>query len=386
MFKWLKRPAVATEARLSIRESLRQFALISVYLEENPTTGGSLFEKMVSNIIPTLAPMLAEQEHRSCGHTNQCFASLFFSPAQVSNGSISLHTNGAHWRAIVDNPNIVLYGLRKLLWKWPDVVSETLKTLLHRRAASVCDNLRNSLLHHDSPEILPRVVFVNITWVLSETLMNKLDISSSMGTNTNNIENTKNIKGLHLVEDVEQQKAEAKAAQDDWENVRDHQWSIIKHTNDHYQLVQGYIRSIAGNHSNRNAHLPWNSSAKAQDIRLGSDRSNFKGGFCLSSWQNQPYNSSIDDKHGRRFASRHGFDGAEMIQFLAKLGHFARDSDFDAGSFKKMFGVYSRESSGRPIWPAISFRELDDESIDGCGERFVVEGIARQMLLHKSGN
>jgi hypothetical protein len=75
-----------------------------------------------------------------------------------------------------------------------------------------------------------------------------------------------------------------------------------------------------------------------------------------------------------------------MIQFLAKLGHFARDSDFDAGSFKKMFGVYSRESSGRPIWPAISFRELDDESIDGCGERFVVEGIARQMLLHKSGN
>ncbi len=40
-----------------------------------------------------------------------------------------------------------------------------------------------------------------------------------------------------------------------------------------------------------------------------------------------------------------------------------------------MFGVYLPDSAGKSVWPALSFRELGDQSIIGCGDRFVAESV-----------
>ena len=129
-----------------------------------------------------------------------------------------------------------------------------------------------------------------------------------------------------------------------WEDeVFDHEFAIVKRRCAktgllQFQLVQGY-------------------SASGE-----SD------GFGLVEWQ--------QSRH--RFASVEGFGRAEMLVWLDHFAVFAATA-VDAGS-QAAFGVSGARAGedgdrnqdslhGRTYWPALSYRELLDESIIGFGER-----------------
>jgi hypothetical protein len=196
---------------------------------------------------------------------------------------------------------------------------------LRWRAASKADDLAAFLLQDDSEEVLPRVVFCNLTWVLLD----------------NKDHNNDNDNAHHDIKDNDTSQ----------EDIKDHQFCIIKHDNDRFQLLQGYIGESPTT------------------------------GYCLSAWQNDdcedPGNNGLFLT--RSFSSRHGFQLSEMGTFLDKLHQFATSSTFDAVSYKELFGVFHQESANRAIWPSISFRELHDDSIDGYGDRFVANCITRSI-------
>jgi hypothetical protein len=264
----------------------------------------------------------------SCGLTSQCFAALFFSQNQIASNYITLHTNGSDIVQLWDNWNLVLYGMwKRHLGRRPNHSTGGYKystkmttRLLRWRAASKADDLSAFLLQDDSEEVLPKVVFCNLTWVL---LHNK--------------DHNKN-SAHHDIKDNDSSQ----------EDVKDHQFCIIKHNNDRFQLLQGYIGESPT-------------------------------GYCLSTWQNACEDPSDHDFVTRSFSSRHGFQLSEMGTFLDKLHQFAISSRFDAVSYKELFGVFHQESANRAIWPSISFRELPDDSIDGYGDRFVANSITRSI-------
>ena len=211
---------------------------------------------------------------------------------------------------------------------------------MHARASRRVTSLHESLLGVDAADELPRVVFVNMAWVLHQQPVGVLAVGSALLS------------------------AEESADAEDARNVRDHQFALIKHANNRYQVVQGYMGSVAGNHSNRNGTRAGPASAGAPPDATG--------GYCLSSWQNQPP-AEASDLHGGRYASRHGFSQTEMACFLHGLGSFAAGATFDAASYKTLFGVYHPESAGRAVWPSLAWRELRDEGIVGSGERYAAE-------------
>jgi hypothetical protein len=345
-----------TEARSSIRESLRIFGQIEEHLEiqwqqnsktslSHPWTPSSqlLFERLVTSSANT--NRLVFNGTTSCGLTSQCFAALFFSQHQIASNYITLHTNGSDIVQLWGNWNLVLYGMwKRHLGCRPNNHSTTVDDykystemttrLLRWRAASKADDLSAFLLQDDSEEVLPRVVFCNLTWVLL------LDNKDHNNNNDNN-------NAHHDIKDHDTSQ----------EDVKDHQFCIIKHNNDRFQLVQGYI-----------------------------GESSPTTGYCLSAWQN---NADCEDEDPpgnglfltQSFSSRHGFQLSEMGTFLDKLHQFATSSTFDAVSYKELFGVFHQESANRAIWPSISFRELQDDSIDGYGDRFVANGITRSIQM-----
>jgi hypothetical protein len=322
-----------TEARASIRESVRIFGCIEKYIENQwllsrlktspthlPTSSPlHLFERLVTASADT--NRLVFDGFSSCGFTSQCFASLFFSKKQIASNSIMLHTNASDATQLWDNLNIILYSIRRRHYghggvQFPMSGSiDAVTRMLRFRATAKIDDLSASLLCEDSPEQLPRVLFCNLTWILLH-------------------------ENEHHVED--------NGTDDDGSKfVKDHQWTFIKHGNDHFQLVQGYI----------------NTSSR---------------GHCLAAFQNLkcPTNEALF-----HFSSRHGFSLATMKGFLCELRQFANTSNFNENLYQGLFGVFHKESANVATWSSVSFRELDDASIDGYGDRYIANAVAQTLLL-----
>lgn len=332
--RFFRGSGVPTEARYSIRESLRIFRCIEVHLETQRSSACNKSSGTITAPIPESASSLLLFERLitetansqslvfdgipSCGLASQCFASLFFSQQQIASFHIVRHTNGSDIAQLWDNWNLLLYGQLKRYsrancWKINDW-AERISKLLRFRAELKANELSASILRIDSDAELPRVVFCNLTWVLLH------DRSTHPAVNIDTCSDPSN-------------------------DVKDHQWSIIKHANDHFQIVQGYI----GTSSSR--------------------------GHCLSGWQD----SSISP-----FSSRHGFGLSKMRSFLTEIHQFATSPAFDAESYKSVFGVFHQESSNVAVWPAVSFREINDDSIEGYGDRFVADAIIQKLQLPQS--
>jgi hypothetical protein len=375
-----------SEARMSIRASLGIFGQIEDYLEvaaknHRISTGQSisssqqrpshlLFERLVAQNANT-PNRLSMNAITSCGHTSQCFASLFFSKKQIqSNSSILAHTNGTDIVQLWENWNIVWYGIQK---RWVSTqggfCSLWVTKILRFRAVNKAGALSESLLRLDPPEELPRVVFCNLTWVLTDSPPESM---LELGKQTNNPDDDDHDDDGSI---------------DALKQVKDHQWCIIKHDNDRFQVIQGYIGSVHGNHSNQRGWC-------AEEVRPGTavvhaasstilddnnDVVHVKGGYCLLDWQHQLFEGDGHLAHGGRFSSRHGFSCMEMEGFLCKILAFATSPSFDAASYKCLFGVFHPESDQEQVWSSVSFRELEDASIDGYGDRFVANEIARKL-------
>lgn len=324
----------------------------------------------------------------SCGNTLKCFAGLFLSKQQATSHQIDAIVDGLPAMQMLENLNILLFSFRKWInapiriknnWIFTDIFN-----YLSRRQVEA---LTKALLEEDDPQMLPKVIFCNVAWVMphkAHPIPNPIAMDHDANCPSN--------------------------------SVKDHKWAIIKHSADRFQVVQGYVPHIS---------LPAN--CKAHDHK----------GYCLSSWQRLASNSAhipqvqapteigsvsvsaavavaaaavaadastiggaaitSNNKCGSSdfvpamameveesvaapyiaptFSSRHGFSGAEMQRFLNLLGDFAANRNFDAAAYCEMFGVYHDESDGRTYWPSFSSRELSDDSIIGCGDRFMAESM-----------
>lgn len=327
-------PLSISPGRVSIRESLRIFALIEEHLSTQKSAGYK-FEELVAHHSATKVALPS----RSCGATNSAFASLFFSRKQLSNNAVQLHTNGSSFEELWNNMNIVFWSMRtKIQITRRSDVQHYMAGVFSASAERHVVALRCSLFREDTDAELPRVVFCNCSWVL-------YDSPASDG--------------------------------EDDTGIKDHQFCLIKHAADRYQLVQGYISSKDGNHSDS----PLSHSSKSEHA------DGLQGGYYLSEWQNQISIQKVngvasDCLHGRRFAASSGFSATEMLSFLGSFASFAAPNQrFDAGSFKQLFGVFEASSSGRRIYPAVSFRELEDSAIDGFGERVLADRIGLALAL-----
>ena len=291
------RPALITEARASIRESLRVFSRIEEHCEHNKHEL-QMFERLVG--CRGKGSSSSVMDEMSCGLTNSSFGSLIFSTKQLNQNSVSLHTNGSSIEQLYNNPNIFLFGMG---WTRKGSLGANSQFLSRYSVNSAEMQVRaweQILTQHDEAEALPRVLFCNCSWVLNDT-----DI----------------VDGVH-----------------DSEYVKDHQFSIIKHGNDNFQCVQGYKQTTTE-------------------------------GFCLSTWQQSQ----------SHYSSRKGFSKEAMKNFARGLGTFAL-ADFDSVSFERLFGIYETSSHGHKVLPCFSWRELEDASIEGHGERAVCAEVEKHLV------
>jgi hypothetical protein len=241
-----------------------------------------------------------------------------------------MYTNGSDMVQLWDNWNLVLYGMWRQRYGWDDDIGQgdasstmdSVARLFRYRASTKSDDLFASLLRSDPSEKLPRVVFCNLTWVLLH-------------------ENNAN----DCFEDGH------RGDEDGSRDIKDHQWTIIKHGDDSFQVVQGYMDD--------------------------NDTTTMSKGCCLSSWQNHPQPG--------RFASRHGFSAAELTVFCGGIRRFAISPCFDALSYQQLFGMWHPASNGVAVWPSVSFRELDDDSIEGYGDRFAAHSVEAAMHSFEPG-
>lgn len=180
----------------------------------------------------------------------------------------------------------------------------------------------------DLPTNLPRILFCSMVWItpnLNHTLCDNND-------NQNN-----NVTDIGKY-------------------IKDHMFTIIKHNNNSFQLIQGYIE------------------LNDMDISKEQEQGLLKSGksspaFGLSAWQNKHDLSKLLDN----YSNRNGFDKIQMYSFILYLFKFSNDSKFDANSHQKMFDVLL--INGEKYWPSLNYSELTDNFIIGNGERNISNNL-----------
>ena len=212
---------------------------------------------------------------RSCGLTTSAFGSLFFSAKQLLGNSVGRLTNGSDFEQLWNNPNVLLFGLGWIGGKGSHGSSST--SLLSRYFLKATERdvlgLEAMLTRVDGADDLPRVLFCNCTWVL-----NDVDIMAG-------------------------------ACESNY--IKDHQFAIVKHSNDNFQCVQGYKQT-----------------------------SPVDDGYCLSSWQQSQ----------SRYSDREGFSLTSNRAHLPRL----RQPPTPLRGLAEVVKVYSRLLQGPFVYvPAL---------------------------------
>jgi hypothetical protein len=277
-----------------------------------------------------------EQSPKSCGNTMQAFASLFLDQTQIHAGYLDYVTNGSPSTMFWHNPNILLSVVKSGLSSVPTHYDFCCKHISHLSSRRGHRDIEKILTTQDSEEQLPRILFCKLAWV-------DYDVQSGERT------------------------------------ISDHSFTLVKHTNFHFRLVQGYVSS--------------------------PDAAASFAGFDSKSFQ----------QSGNVYSSKDGFHLKEMNCFLKHLQCFSTSVSFDAIGYAHMFGVMHTggTSSGfgvapapvRPAvassagvigqppegergrdkdkvvsrqcnyWPSLYHVELMDSSIIGYGSRDMAEAI-----------
>lgn len=284
---------VATEGRESIRESLRIFHNVQTFITASPNQEGfqQLFKRVINN------PSLEQLNNRSCGNTMMMLASLFVSKEQSSMAQLDNIINGNPFYCLASNPNILVHSFRAQhfmqsfkessksvqVFRPEEKNYRLLKGISKFTAGVGFNNLRSCLLDSDEDINLPRVFFCSIAWISPLAWMNP----------------NENIDTL---------------------SIKDHKFTVIKHTNDRYQIVQGYIP----NDNDRR----WR-SFKVDECNKMHASSPFTG-YDQRSWL----------LSGHAYSAQQGFSKTSMVSFLSHLGAFTTGKQFDSHSYAQMFGVH----------------------------------------------
>lgn len=244
-------------------------------------------------------------------------------------------------------------------------ISRSISSYLHT-------SLSLALFKNDHKNCLPRVFFCNIVWIHQSPLKRKEKdddddadddfhehqsmkngsklINSSTCHVTLVNDNYNNDKHIHdkqvvqvdmnTIDEVVDDSNECTTAtlNNDFKDIKDHKFTIIKHSNENYQIVQGYIT-----------------------------QNSINKGYGNSDWQRM-----VDNK----YSSCDGFDKDSMTTFLTTLGTFVDNKTvFSTIDHYNMFGMRLEESNCCDYWPSLSYSELVDSCIIGCGDRCIANAV-----------
>lgn len=323
------------------------------------------------------------QSFKSCGNTMKHFASLFISTEQINSNVIANMIDGTAMYCYWSNPNIVFLSLtQSQLYQKLSESQPIISEYFDSAATSWCRfqacrgliSLERELMYNDYEEVLPRIFFCSLAWV---TLLRN---GSSKNAAMTDLASPSILKELDINTD------------DDEDNLRDHKFTIIKHSNNHFQIVQGYIGDQEILCANAKSRLEINN-------KLQIDKPMPFMGQDLREWQ------SSDNI----YCNRLGFDRETMQGFLVRLKSFASNDSFDPHMYKSMFSVlhlplqqlssvvdinndgvdksravgslFLHENGKDIYWPSLSFRELTDDYIVGCGHRDVAISLENFIKL-----
>lgn len=319
---------VASEARQSIRESLRVFSQIEEQLEDDIDMS---FEHMMG--LHGYSGSNNNDDTQSCGRTMRCFAALFLGKQQTNYPQMEYLLNGTAGIQLLNHPNIVMHSFAhqnfNLLFAGHDLNKgfKNCAAFVSRQSSQRGFRILQSAINqYDDESVLPRVLFCSLAWVSPEaTVMDTLSPRFII---------QRSLCASHF--------------------INDHKFTIIKHSNTRFQLLQGHIEQSfeCGPNLGTILNIP------------GLDTL----GFGLAEWQ----------RHESMFSSRHGFAAVDMAVFLISLRKFVENEQFDGVDYESMFGV--RPSGGHAYWPALSHRELADSSIVGCGERHYADAVEASLV------
>ena len=339
-----------TYARESIRESLRVFGCVTDNLGSGSSRHGWAHPSSASALQPNVSTLFEDMcaatgvsgaahlnSHVSCGNTMRCFASLFLPP---TGGKIAdLLDGGMIWQ-LSSNVNVVLYSWRvhvstrfRSSLGLP-VFSDLQRRNFSRWAQSVGNwtssrslaRLERSLLQTDEPQHLPRVFFCSLTWLTpgpGDSLVALLD----------NEENENDGDSIDATRRREPMVNSRGALGVHSGLLLDHKFSIIKHDNKCFQMVQGYMAHTADDGGAADAEylraqVALNSSGElsrgalyGRFSSIGFTPGTGCDGFGLVGWKN-----SVS---GAKFGSV--FERARLISsLLPPLRGFAENKTFDA--------------------------------------------------------
>lgn len=269
------RCCVPSEGRISVRESLRIFNKMELFIHRKECRSdkrSNSFENIVydNSVISNISSGNDEKKSNktfsfidnSCGNTMKCFLSLFLNNKQIENTQLDFIMNGSPLFQIYNNLNIVLQNFQNFY---------------------IDNSFLNKHINHNKYNKCARKLCVNI----SNRNFNKLKFK------LNEMTENKNLPIILLCSIV-------------WTSsnidypINDHKFTIIKYNNNHYQLVQGYNKQIENN------------------INC----------FGLYEWQNM----------NNKYSSVNGFTQIELIVFLIQLNSFINNKIFNINEYEEMFG------------------------------------------------
>lgn len=251
-----------TYARESIRESLRVFGLVTEKLASGSSRHDRTYPSSASalrrNVSTSFEDMCAAtgvsgaarlNSHVSCGNTMQCFASLFLPPTGWR--IADLLDGGMIWQ-LSSNVNVVLYSWRvHVSTRFRSFLGLPAYTKIQRRSfsrwaqsvgnwtsARSLAGLERSLLQTDEPQHLPRVFFCNLTWLTPGP-------GGSLVALLDDDDNENDGECIDVKRRREPMVNSGGALGVHGGLLLDRKFSIIKHNNNCFQMIQGYMAHTA---------------------------------------------------------------------------------------------------------------------------------------------
>ena len=184
--RWLQRMAFGrrqrrTEARQCIadvlmRQQTLERQLVSASACSHPISFEDLCVRAGVGDIQSFGPT----DRPSCGHTLQCWASIFLSAPQITRTSLYQLIAGGPIIQAFNNANVVLHAARHMfesmsMTQLPNVMLALARGYCQSAAISGERRLRATLMEEEHACDLPRVLFCSMSWVTVQRVQPSTD-------------------------------------------------------------------------------------------------------------------------------------------------------------------------------------------------------------------
>ena len=300
---------------------------------------------------------------RACGTTASAFANLFLSRAQIRDGQSFDVVSGGLFTRIYRVPNFSWTALFADRPRANHYFLQRVEDYHRGRSTAAVSLLCNELLQAENESQLPRVFFVNLSWILRSS-----SSSSSSSSIMDKLEENGHDHEFIIIKRA--RRHHSRAVRDESEPLR----ISFEHE---YQLLQGYqptaaVAGLAGAAPVPTGQVGREDERQRHELNGLEDGVGFdddEPGYHLWEWQ----------ASGHRWSSHDGFGASELQRLMTRLGEFTTNERWDCASHGEMFGMACPGLRGRRYWPAFSFQELADDTIAGIGERPLSECLSGEL-------